>query len=66
MSAFDDILMFSQSPAKDSPKSIVVKSLKAANNFICDVSDMILDDKKSLQEEQEMWIKEWNITLVCG
>ena len=64
MSTFDNILMFSQFPPNDSPKSIVVKSLKTANDFICDVGDMILDDKESLQEEQKMWIKEWNVALV--
>lgn len=66
MSAFDNILSFSQPSANDSPKSIVIKNLKAVNDFVCNVTDTILDDKDSLREEQEIWLKEWNVALVCG
>ena len=64
MSAFNDTLSFFQSSIDDSPKSVVIKNLKAANDFMCNVANTILDDKDLLREEQGMWLKEWNMALV--
>ncbi|KAF8126502.1 hypothetical protein EV363DRAFT_1347695 [Boletus edulis] len=63
MTSMSDILTFARPLSSDDPKAILMRNFKSANKFVCDVVKTVLDDKDTLQEKQEMWLKEWDTAL---
>ena len=66
MSFIADILSFTKPVPEDNVKVATAKSLKVVNGLVQDIMKTMPDDKEMLQEDQELWLKEWNITLVRG
>ena len=62
MSEFDDILALAL-PTND-PKTEACRSLKMANELVRDTAKTQPDDKEELEEDQELWLKEWRVALV--
>ena len=66
MSSISDILTFSRAARSDNPKVVTQENLHLANNLVFDIAQTALDGVGALQEEQEMWVTEWERALVHG
>ena len=66
MSSVSDILAFSCAARSDDLKVATRENLHLANNLVFDVTQTAPDDMDVLQEEQKIWVAEWERELVCG
>ena len=66
MSSVSDILAFSCAARSDDLEVATRENLHLANNLVFDVTQTAPDDMDVLQEEQKIWVAEWERELVCG
>ena len=64
MSDISDILAFAAPLAANDPKVLAKDRLRATNEHAFAVAKCRPDDKETLVEEQEYWLKKWSEVLV--